>query len=44
MNWLVLTHLFSKLGPWRSRKSHKKRKTKKSRHHNMTSRRKLKGG
>jgi hypothetical protein len=41
MNWLVLTHLFMKP---RTRKSHKKRKTKTRRHHNMTRRRNFKGG
>ncbi len=41
MNWLVLTHFFTKR---RTRKSHKKRKTKTRRHRNMTSRHKLRGG
>ena len=41
MNWLVLTHLFMKR---RTRKSHKKRKTKTRRHRNITSRRNLRGG
>ena len=41
MNWLVLTYLFSKLRP---RKTRSKRKTITRRHRNKTSRRKLMGG